>query len=127
MSYTHEFVIAGLPQLQSGAFGHWRARRDHDKRWKELVHYGMVGHRPPIPLRLVELTCTRHSASGTPPDDDNLCASFKPLIDSLIGPVILDDGPEFLTAHYKWERCKRGEGHVVIEIREASPQSDPPL
>ena len=121
------FSLDGLPSLQSGAFGHWRARRSHDKKWKDLVGYAvMMRGRPAKALDYATLVCTRHSAASGPPDDDNLRASFKPLIDSLTEMrVLVDDKPHHMVAEYKWEPCGRGEGHVTIEIRE-SLRSDPP-
>lgn len=118
--YHLRIEIPGLPSLQSGAFGHWRARRDHDRRWKTMVHYGTFGRRPAEPLERALVVCTRYSAARSV-DRDNLVASFKPLIDALANDptfVLTDDSPEHMTAEYHWEKCKRGEGRVVMEVSE---------
>lgn len=125
--YHLRIEIPGLPSLQSGAFGHWRARRSHDQRWKDLVAYETLGKRPKPPLERSFVVCTRHSAASGPPDDDNLRASFKPLIDGLVGNkkdpldptrVMADDSPKHMTAEYSWEKCPRGKGRVVMEVSE---------
>ena len=119
--------IPGIPTLQSGSFGTRYARRDHDRRWKDLVGWGTAGKRPGVPLERALVVCTRFSAASGPPDDDNLRASFKPLIDGLVGKrndptdptrILTDDSPAHMTAEYYWERCPRGEGKVVIEVTE---------
>lgn len=126
------FAIPGLPKLQSGSFGHWRARRDHDKKWKELVWHAILetGARPPKPFERAELICTRYSASKSPPDSDNLASSFKPLIDACVeSGLLVDDAPSAIGRPiYRWEKCGRGKGYVTISIipELESPQSDPP-
>lgn len=129
--YHLRISLDGLPQLQSGSFGSRWARRDHDKRWKELVGWATVGKRPKPPLERVMVVCTRLSASNEPPDDDNLRASFKPLIDALVGKkndptdptrIFVDDSPKHMTAQYHWENCPRGKGRVVIEVTEAGEE-----
>ena len=116
--YHLKITLEGLPALQSGAFGHWTARRRHDSRWKQLVGLEARGKLPGEPLAKAFLSCTRYSAARSSPDRDNLVASFKPLIDALQGTVLIDDSPEHMTAQYHWEKCPRGEGRVVIEVSE---------
>ena len=125
--YHLRIDIPGLPSLQSGSFGTKWARRDHDKKWKDLVAWGTLGKRPKPPLERAFVICTRYSAANGPPDDDNLHSSFKPLIDGLVGNkkdpldpvrVLADDSPKHMTAEYHWEKCPRGEGRVVIEVSE---------
>ena len=118
MKYHLIIEIPGLPQLQSGSFGHWSARRRHDARWKDLVWYELRGRLPPYALERSLIVCTRYSAARSSPDRDNLVASFKPLLDALQGHVIWDDSPEHMSAEYHWENCPRGEGRVVIEVTE---------
>ena len=120
--YHLRIELPGLPQLQSGAFGHWSARRRHDSRWKQLVALEARGHWPKEPLERASLVCTRFSCARSSPDRDNLVASFKPLIDALQGVVIKNDSPEHMTAEYHWEKCHRGEGRVVIEVSEVGDE-----
>lgn len=125
--YRLRIEIPGLPTLQSGSFGSKWARRDHDKRWKDFVRWSTAGKRPNRPLKRSVVVCTRYSGANEPPDDDNLRASFKPLIDALVGTkndpkdrtrVIADDSPKHMTGEYHWEKCPRGEGRVVMEVLE---------
>ena len=124
--YHLRIEIPGLPVLQSGSFGSKWARRKHDKKWKNFVGWGTYGKRPAEPLERAFVVCTRFSGSVAP-DADNLQASFKPLIDGLVGDrndptdrtsILADDSPEHMTAEYHWEKCPRGEGRVVIEVTE---------
>lgn len=116
--YHLTIELDGLPSLQSGAFGHWSARRRHDSRWKQLVALETRGKCPGEPLERALVVCTRYSCASPAPDRDNLVASFKPLIDSLQGTVIENDSPEHMTAEYHWENCPRGKGRVVMEVSE---------
>ena len=116
--YHLRIAIPGLPSLQSGAFGHWSARRRHDSRWKQLVCIELMGKLPKERLVRAFVSCTRYSAARSSPDRDNLVASFKPLLDALQYDVIWEDSPEHMTAEYHWEKCGRGEGRVVIEVTE---------
>ncbi len=119
MGYSVTIRLEGLPQLQSGSFGNWRVRRGHDAKWKDLVGWALTGRRPPKPLERALVVCTRFSAARKPPDDVNLRASFKPLIDALqLGtrPVLVDDDTVHMQDEYHWERCERGEGRVVMVV-----------
>ena len=118
--YHLRIEIPGLPSLQSGAFGHWSARRRHDSRWKELVGYSTLGKRPEQPLERAFIVCTRYSASRKAPDFENLAASFKPLLDGLVNVrVLIDDNQDVIgQPEYHWEKCPRGEGRVVMEVSE---------
>ncbi len=125
--YRLRIELKGLPSLQSGAFGHWRARRAHDARWKNLVRQATRRELPKEPLEKALVVCTRYSAARSSPDRDNLVASFKPLVDGLAGykvgnvlltQVLIDDSPEHMTAEYHWEKCPRGKGRVVMEVSE---------
>lgn len=116
--YHLRIELKGLPSLQSGAFGHWSARRRHDSRWKQLVALETRGKCPGEPLDRALVVCTRYSCASPAPDRDNLVASFKPLIDAFQGTVILNDSPEHMTAEYHWENCPRGKGRVVMEVSE---------
>lgn len=125
--YHLRIEIPGLPSLQSGSFGHWSDRRKHDKRWRQLVGWETLGKRPGKPLARAFVVCTRYSATSTAPDDDNLRASFKPLIDGLVGDrndptdptsILADDSPKHMTAEYHWEMCLRGGDGIVMEVSE---------
>ena len=118
--YHLKISIPGLPSLQSGAFGHWRARRKHDHMWKDLVWLETRGKLPGDPLKRAIVVCTRFSAARKAPDFENLAASFKPILDGLqIANVIVDDAQDVIgQPQYHWVKCGRGEGKVVIEVSE---------
>jgi len=122
MSYLLDFELPGLPPLQvagSGG-GHWRKRYDDAKRWKQAVQAVVLEDHyvPDEPLKRARILLERHSTSE--PDLDNLCASFKPVVDGLteLG-VILDDKPSVLVIHeFRWRKAKRGEGKIRVRLEE---------
>ena len=57
--------------------------------------------------------------SSVQPDGDNLAESFKPLLDALIGLVIVDDSPAVLGSthgRYGWIYAPPKKGSVRIEV-----------
>lgn len=118
--YALEIELDGLPKLQSGAWGHWRTRRKHDERWKDLIGWEVVRLGPPPKLLdFASVECIRFSTRE--PDWDNLVASFKPLIDGLIGTVLVDDSPTRLVRRYGWTKTDRGRGRMRIYVEERRP------
>jgi len=115
--YRLEIELEGLPQLQSGVWGHWAKRRKHDQVWKDRVKLAIMREkRPTRPLAKAHIVITR--CSTTEPDFDNLAAAAKPLVDALIGTVLKDDSPSHLTRHYQWEKAPRGQGSVKLVVTE---------
>ena len=111
--------ISGLPRLQSGVV-HWRVRAKERKTWRDKVAWAIreAGVKPPsVALSRAHLSFTRHSTQE--PDHDNLAASFKPVLDGLIGLIIADDSPAVIgTPMYRWGSAPPRGGYVTIEVRE---------
>lgn len=114
-----EFGIPGLPVLQTGKMD-WRARRRHDRSWKQLVWGALLeSYRGGGVVRMerAHIAYTRYSAAI--PDRDNLVASFKAVQDGLVEAGLLpSDAPTVVTAEYHHELCKRGEGRVTVRVEE---------
>lgn len=118
--YRLVIELPALPHLQSGTWGHWARRRKHDKQWREWV--GLTARAmglPPAPLARAHVKVVRFSS--VQPDADNQVAAAKPLIDGLIGLVIVDDSPMHITREYDWFRAppRQGKTVVVVEERQA--------
>jgi hypothetical protein len=56
--------------------------------------------------------------SSTEPDFDGLVSGFKVILDSLIKCGVLEDDNPKVIGHptYAWEKCKKGEGRIRIEV-----------
>jgi hypothetical protein len=108
--------LRGLPDLQGHRSRvHWAKRHRHDRQWREAVGWAAKDWRLPAPFDFAHVVFTRFSSSE--PDHDNLVASCKPLVDGLVDAgVLVDDSPRHVTCSYRWERAKRGEGHVRIAV-----------
>ncbi len=114
--YILEFELPGLPKSQTNNYGHWHSRSRSKKEWEERVHFATVGMRPREPLTKAKVTLTRCSAA--PPDADNLCASFKPILDGLTKAGIIEDDNMSVIGFpdYKWEKAKPKRGKVRIRV-----------
>lgn len=85
-----------------------------------------VMEKPPSPLKHSIVTLTRRSS--VQPDDDNLAASWKSVLDSLKrghGAIIWDDSPKHIKLVSQWEPAKRGQGGIRIEVCETGPDFEP--
>lgn len=117
MTYRLEIEIAGLPDLQSLRYAHWRTRHRHDREWKYLVDgHAQAKGLPPEPLESAHLELVRYSTRE--PDTENLANSFKALVDALKGTVIVDDSPRHVSREYRWERVGPREGRVRLIVTE---------
>lgn len=121
MSYQLEFSIKGLPKIMSnGSHGHWAVNYKMRKTWRNLVKQAIGTNKPSVPLKVASAEFIR--CSNREPDFDNLCISFKSIVDGLVEHGILEnDKPSNLpNAQYKWEHVKSGQGHVKIKITEVT-------
>lgn len=129
--------IRHLPELPQKRRHFWRVKKAAD-HWRELVLAFMrPPYRPPVPIRLARVACTRYS--GSEPDFDNLAASFKPVLDALCrtrvrrgrhgysrlerGCVLEDDAPKYLEGgrpEYRWEYAAGDAQRIEISIEEVS-------
>lgn len=86
--------------------------------WRSAVAFMAMPRRPKKPLKKAKIIFTRHSA--TCPDFDNLAISFKSCMDGLRDAgVIVDDKMTNVGApDYVWEKARRGEGRITIQVDE---------
>ena len=121
--YKFSFELEGLPKSQTNNYGHWRTRAKSKKLWEEMVLEAVLFERPERPLARARLTLTR--CSSTAPDADNLCASFKPIVDGLTKAGIIEDDNMAVIGFpdYQWQKAKRGEGKVIITVEEVDPDA----
>ena len=115
--YRIEFTLMGLPSTPNSR-RHWREVHKENEAWYSAVRAAAWSKRPATPLSKAKLTLTRVSA--TEPDYDNLCASFKPVIDGLrYAGVLLDDKKQNIgMADYFWEKCSPRKGCITICVEE---------
>lgn len=120
--YQLEFFIPGLPATPN-ARRHWRAVHGDNAKWYALVRAAVGNTRPKAPLQTAKLIMIRVSTSE--PDRDNLCASFKPIIDGLryAGVLVDDKKANIGMPDYRWERGQRGKGFIRVSVEEIA--SDP--
>lgn len=115
--YALEFEIEDLPKLPNQLmYKHWTFAHGNAKKWKTLVRMNVHYLRPKDPLHRARLVLTRFSSNE--PDFDGLAGSFKPVIDGLVAAKVLvdDKSSNIGQPTYKWEKCKRGEGFIKVEV-----------
>jgi Holliday junction resolvase RusA-like endonuclease len=125
VSYIIGMTIPGLPKLVNQLNGrHWTTVKTHRDKWKDLVWHAVRQNLPRGPLKYAKITCTRYSSS--PPDYDNLCGSFKPLIDCLTECGVIEDDGYFNIGVpiFKWAKVPRGAGYVEMWVEEADRLED---
>lgn len=117
MSYLAERLIEGLPPMANELYrSDWRKRLGYTRKWKLLVRMHFVKDRPESPLTKARVTLIRASAKR--PDEDGLVSCFKPILDGLVEcGVLADDNFNVIgRARYKWAKCPRGQGHIVVKV-----------
>lgn len=96
----------------------WQKRKRIFDRIKLAAHKSILGKRPSSPLTKYQITFTRHTIR--PLDLDNLAASFKPVLDSLVlSGVIKDDKWEMTEAvFYKQKKVgKKVDQKISVEVQ----------
>ena len=102
-----------LPMLPNQLLrAHWRRQNRERDTWRMLVTKFPKQSEPPHRARVLII---RHSTHQ--PDQDNLFASVKWILDSLVERgQLMDDSPEHLELTVQWQRAKRGQGGTTIEV-----------
>lgn len=124
-TYRTSFFIDDVPLLPNVTRGmHWAAKARDTKKWHQLVGAALAGKKPVRPLKCATLTLVRYSSVR--PDDDNLTASFKPVIDALtVCGVIEDDNPEVLKkVVYLWEFAKPKTAKTFVRVEELRERAE---
>lgn len=119
MKYRLEFSLPGLPKLSNSHHLNWRVAAGERKKWRRAAYLKTLSLRPPFPLSLCSITCTRHS-SGREPDFDNLVISFKSVIDGLKDAgIILDDSSAcVLERRYLSKKAPAKKGFIEVVVEE---------
>lgn len=110
------FFIPDLPATPNQLLRrHWSIVMKEKKKWHRLVGLCSIKYQGP-PLEKAKLKLMRMSTRQ--PDFDGLTGSFKFLIDGLVkAKVIIDDKYEVIgESEYCWEKCKRDEQGVKVEV-----------
>lgn len=118
MSYRLEFTIEGLPKATSNANQHWKARWVEMRKWKRLVYAHInASQRPSEPLNKAKVSLYRF-AHGKRPDQDNLRASFKHVVDALVeSEVIKDDCFSVIGEPLVfWEKAPPRKGFIKVIV-----------
>jgi len=134
VSYHLRIDLPGAPRMNTADNRHWRVRQKEKLIWYELVKaavWAEVGKPVCLPfecavpsgvvwrtLHKARVRITRCTAANREPDFENLAQGGKHILDGLVRcGVLLDDNPEVIgQPEYKWEKAKRGEAHVVVEV-----------
>lgn len=104
-SYSLYFELKELPPSLNKTYAMtWKERKRIFDRIKLLAHYNILGKKPSKPLAQYKVVFTRHTIR--PLDVDNLVASFKPVLDSLVLSGVLLDDKWDMTEKVKWIQVK---------------------
>lgn len=104
-----------LPELLLNARMGWRKSNRIKHHWYDVAAILSKPHLPPKPYDRAWVSYIRRST--TEPDAENLASGFKFLQDGFVrAGLFVDDNPRVLEAHYAWERAKRGQGGIRVEV-----------
>ena len=110
--------IAGVPPILSNARLHWAKKQRIAADWYARVHWTLMESKaiPKEPIFRAIVRYTRFSP-GRAPDQTNLPSSFKFVEDGLVrSGVLVDDSPEHVENHYRWERSTHKDKRIRVEI-----------
>ena len=95
---------------------HWAIKAKEIRYWKEQIWGLTLNKRPPKPLKRARVVLVRHSSME--PDPDNLCISFKAILDSLVTAKILENDrySNIGMPTYRWMKAPRGKGKIEIQV-----------
>jgi Holliday junction resolvase RusA-like endonuclease len=104
-SYCLSFELNELPpSLNVFMRWHYRKRASEFKRIENNCIKNILGRAPAAPLTSYQITFTRHTIR--PLDIDNLVASFKPVLDSLVRSGVIEDDKWCTTDNLKYKQEK---------------------
>lgn len=117
--YSLQFELKELPPSLNKIFSMtWQKRKRIFDKIKVEAHYHILGKKPSTPLQKYHITFTRHTIR--PLDIDNLVASFKPVLDSLVLSRVIADDKWSMTDNvfYKQTKVKkRIEQKVSVQVK----------
>lgn len=104
-SYSLAFELNELPPSLN-VFMRWHYRKRHKEFC--IIEKNCLAHfykrLPETPLSKYQITFTRHTIR--PLDIDNLVASFKPILDSLVKGRVIEDDKWDMSEHIKYRQEK---------------------
>lgn len=114
------FTVNELPKLPNQSlYRHWRSVQREKDRWRMLVGCQVFDRKPERPLERAALKLERHSSVEC--DPDAIAASFKYVIDALVGNgVLVGDS----SSHVKldpppaWHKAPPKRGFITVEVTE---------
>lgn len=98
---------------------HYRKRASEFKRIENNCKKLILGKAPVKPLTTYQIIFTRHTIR--PLDIDNLVASFKPILDSLVRSGVIWDDKWCGSEKFRYEQVKvsaKKDQKIVIQIGE---------
>ena len=119
--YHLRLEMLGVPSMNTADNRHWRVRQKEKLRWYVRVRMAAMAARKGWPrLSRARVRITRCTAANRQPDFENLAQGGKFILDGLVKcGVLLDDNPDVIgQPEYRWEKAKRGEAHVIVEVFE---------
>lgn len=114
MAYQLDFELKELPPgLNKLLRMNWGKRKRIFDSIQLMAKYLILGKQPSQPLVKYQITFTRHTTR--PLDIDNLVASFKPVLDSLVLFGVIQDDKWGLTdsVFYKQKKVKKINEHKI--------------
>lgn len=115
------FTIGGLPKsVLNGSHGNHFAKAAERQKWKRWAMHAIaidpLRNKECEPLGKAYVVLTR--ASSREPDFDNLVATFKPILDSLVvmGVIVDDKSSVIGQPEYRWEKAKPKQGSIRVEV-----------
>lgn len=104
-SYCLSFELKDLPpSLNVFMRWHYRKRSTEFNKIKDNCRKLILGKVPATPLSSYQITFARHTIR--PLDIDNLVASFKPVLDSLVSFGVIEDDKWEMSKHIKYLQLK---------------------
>jgi Holliday junction resolvase RusA-like endonuclease len=117
-SYSLSFELNELPpSLNIFMRMHYRERASVFKRIENNCKKLILGKAPATPLTSYQITFVRHTIR--PLDIDNLVASFKPVLDSLVRSGVIEDDKWEMSEFIKYRQVKvktKKDQRVSVEV-----------
>jgi Holliday junction resolvase RusA-like endonuclease len=98
---------------------HWAQRSRLNKIWRMKVNRSIGLKQPRKPLEKCFAIITKYGTRDC--DFDNLVTSMKAVIDGLTDAgIMVDDSTKHFSCEYKFEKCKRNDECLVIQVMETA-------
>lgn len=118
-SYSLSFELNELPpSLNVFMRWHYRKRAKEFKRIEINCIQQILGKKPKDPLKDFHITFTRFTTRAL--DIDNLVASFKPVLDSLVRAGVIEDDKWATTENLKYVQTKvssKKEQKITVSVQ----------